>query len=166
MYKANGLNFKNKKDYVMGTADIEWELYRNSLSDGQIDKMPSKEDFVKLVYDTLMGGVSNGVWSNIDKEGSSGSVEVPEEIRLLGEKRIKAAIAEFWENQDDKPVDEASESENHESTFKAIVDTNFYGVSIRKEFDSEKEAREYIKRGKKFDESITFRLSIVTEEVF
>ena len=103
MYRANGLNFEDKADYVRGTADIEWEEYRNSVSDGCIEKMPAKEDFVKTVYDSIMSGVSNGVWSKIDMDSTCGSAYVPDEIRFLGEERIKEIIGEFWEDQEDKP---------------------------------------------------------------
>ena len=103
MYKANGLDFYSKEDYVWGTADIEWEMYRNDVSDGNREEMPGKEAFINTVYESLMSGVSNGVWSNINMDCTSGSADVPEEIRFLGEDVIKKVVGEFWEDQPDKP---------------------------------------------------------------
>ena len=168
MYKANGLNFKSKKDYVKGTADIEWEMFRNDVADGNRESMPSKENFINAVYGSLMNGISNGVWSEMDNEGSSGSVEVPEEIRLMGARGIKAAIGEFWEAQDDKPVESAADvvAEDHrkdEKTTKVEVHVHgHFNIDFVRAFESEKEARKFIKNGKAFDSELTFELEVIT----
>ena len=105
MYTANGLHFENKEDYVWGTADIEWEMYRNGVSDGCYESMPSKESFIDTVYSIMMTGMSEGVWSRIDCNGTSGSAKVPKEIIDLGEAKLKSIIGEYWESQDDKPIE-------------------------------------------------------------
>ena len=145
MYRANGLNFEDKEDYVRGTADIEWEEYRNSVSDGCIEKMPAKEVFVKAVYDSIMSGVSNGVWSKIDMDSTCGSADVPDEIRFLGEERIKGIIGEFWEDQEDKPAKEEKRGFDMEvgpdGRYKVGGDTHIKVYQIDREKTEDEEYR-------------------------
>lgn len=96
IYVVEGLRFAGREGFVRGVADINRETYINTVSDGDLDKMPEVEEFVEDTYRQIMSGQADGVWSEIDNEGSSGSIDVPDEIRFLGEQKIKAIIRDYY----------------------------------------------------------------------
>lgn len=96
IYVVEGLRFAGREGFVRGVADINREIYINTVSDGDMEKMPEVEEFVEDTYRQIMSGQADGVWSEMDNEGSSGSIDVPDDIRFMGEQTIKTIIRDYY----------------------------------------------------------------------